>query len=726
MAGSLTLPQVAEQTQLKNAANRDQLCINTIRTLAMDAVQQANSGHPGTPMALAPVAYLLWQKFLRYDPQDPIWPNRDRFVLSNGHASMLLYSLLHLTGVKSVDPNYQIVGEPAVTLDDIKRFRQLDSKCPGHPEYRLTSGVETTTGPLGQGVANSVGMAIAQKWEAAHFNKPGFELFNYNVYAICGDGDMMEGVSGEAASLAGHLKLSNLCWIYDNNRITIEGSTSLAFSEDIASRFMGYGWDVTRVGDANDLDLLSRALEHFLNTPDRPTLIIVDSHIAYGAPNKQDTREAHGEPLGEDEVRLAKRYYGWPEEAKFLVPEGVREHFAAGLGKRGHELRTSWDQLFEEYKKSNSNLADQLYRMQHRLLPDGWDKNLPVFPPDAKGLATRDSSAKVLNILAQNVPWLIGGAADLAPSTKTRFTFEGAGDFEANNYAGRIFHFGIREHAMCSILNGLSLSKVRAFGSGFLIFSDYSRPPMRLAALMEIPVIYVFTHDSIGVGEDGPTHQPVEQLASLRALPGFVTIRPADANEVTEGWKVIMQLRHEPAALILTRQAIPTFDRSKYAPASGVAKGAYILADSSNARGQQAPGSPASAGFARAGVEAPSPALPELILMATGSEVSLCLSAYETLTAEGRKVRVVSMPSWEIFEHQSPEYRESVLPAAVTARIAVEQASTFGWAQYVGHAGRVIGMKTFGASAPLKELLKKFGFTPEAVLQAARDMLGKR
>ena len=726
MAGSLTLPQVAEQTQLKNAANRDQLCINTIRTLAMDAVQQANSGHPGTPMALAPVAYLLWQKFLRYDPQDPIWPNRDRFVLSNGHASMLLYSLLHLTGVKSVDPNYQIVGEPAVTLDDIKRFRQLDSKCPGHPEYRLTSGVETTTGPLGQGVANSVGMAIAQKWEAAHFNKPGFELFNYNVYAICGDGDMMEGVSGEAASLAGHLKLSNLCWIYDNNRITIEGSTSLAFSEDIASRFMGYGWDVTRVGDANDLVLLSRALEHFLNTPDRPTLIIVDSHIAYGAPNKQDTREAHGEPLGEDEVRLAKRYYGWPEEAKFLVPEGVREHFAAGLGKRGHELRTSWDQLFEEYKKSNSNLADQLYRMQHRLLPDGWDKNLPVFPPDAKGLATRDSSAKVLNILAQNVPWLIGGAADLAPSTKTRFTFEGAGDFEANNYAGRIFHFGIREHAMCSILNGLSLSKVRAFGSGFLIFSDYSRPPMRLAALMEIPVIYVFTHDSIGVGEDGPTHQPVEQLASLRALPGFVTIRPADANEVTEGWKVIMQLRHEPAALILTRQAIPTFDRSKYAPASGVAKGAYILADSSNARGQQAPGSPASAGFARAGVEAPSPALPELILMATGSEVSLCLSAYETLTAEGRKVRVVSMPSWEIFEHQSPEYRESVLPAAVTARIAVEQASTFGWAQYVGHAGRVIGMKTFGASAPLKELLKKFGFTPEAVLQAARDMLGKR
>jgi transketolase len=700
MAGALTLPQVAEKTQLKNAGNLDWLTINTIRTLAMDAVQQANSGHPGTPMALAPVAYTLWQKFLRFDPADPIWPNRDRFVLSNGHASMLLYSLLHLTGVKSVDPNYQIVGEPAVTLDDIKHFRQLGSKCPGHPEYRLTSGVETTTGPLGQGVSNSVGMAIAGKWEAAHFNKADFELFNYNVYAICGDGDMMEGVSGEAASLAGHLKLSNLCWIYDNNHITIEGNTQLAFTEDIAARFMGYGWDVTRVGDANDLDLLSRALEHFHNTQDRPTLIIVDSHIAYGAPNKQDTREAHGEPLGEDEVRLAKRYYGWPEDAKFLVPDGVREHFAAGLGQRGHDLRTSWDRLFDGYKKTNPELADQLHRMQRRLLPDGWDKNLPVFPADAKGLASRDSSAKVLNVLAQNVPWLIGGAADLAPSTKTRLTFEGAGDFEANNYAGRNFHFGIREHAMCSIVNGLSLSKIRPFGSGFLIFSDYSRPPMRLAALMEIPVIYVFTHDSIGVGEDGPTHQPVEQLAALRAIPGFITLRPGDANEVTEAWKVVMQLRHQPAALILTRQAIPTFDRTKYASASGVAQGAYILA-----------GSPKES--------------PELILMATGSEVSLCITAYETLTAEGRKVRVVSMPSWEIFENQSPEYRESVLPSAVTARIAVEQASTFGWAQYVGPGGKVIGMKTFGASAPLKQLLKKFGFTPEAVLSAAREMLGK-
>jgi transketolase len=701
MALPITLPEVADQTKnLKNAGNLDQLCINTIRTLAMDAVQQANSGHPGTPMALAPVAYVLWQRFLRFDPEFPIWPNRDRFVLSNGHASMLLYSLLHLTGVKAVNPNYETLGELSVKLEDIKRFRQLGSKCPGHPEYRITSGVETTTGPLGQGVANSVGMAIAARWQGAHFNQPRFDLFDYNVYAICGDGDMMEGVSSEAASLAGHLKLSNLCWIYDNNHITIEGPTSLAFTEDIAARFMGYGWEVTRVGDANDLDLLTRALNHFLNTPDRPTLIIVDSHIAYGAPHKQDTKEAHGEPLGEDEIRLAKRSYGWPEDAKFYVPDGVREHFAAGIGKRGRELRTAWEVLFEQYKKTSPALGDQVTRMQHRLLPDGWDKNLPVFPADPKGMAGRDASAKVLNVLAQNIPWLIGGAADLAPSTKTRLTFDGAGDFEAGSYGGRNFHFGIREHAMCSILNGLSLSKVRPFGAGFLIFSDYSRPPMRLAAIMEIPVIYVFTHDSIGVGEDGPTHQPVEQLASLRALPGFIALRPADANEVTEAWRVIMQLRHEPAALVLSRQALPIIDRNKYASAAGVAKGAYVLADSS------------------AGT-------PELILIATGSEVSLCLAVYETLTAEGRKVRVVSMPSCEIFEKQSPEYRESVLPASVTARISVEQASTFGWAQYVGSAGKSIGMKTFGASAPLKELQKKFGFTPDAVLAAARELLKK-
>ena len=699
MASSLTVPQVAEQSKdIKNAGDIDQLSINTIRTLAMDAVQQANSGHPGTPMALAPIAYALWQRVLRYDPANPIWPNRDRFVLSNGHASMLLYALLHLAGVRAVNPNYEIVGELSVTLDDIKHFRQLDSKTPGHPEYRLVSGVETTTGPLGQGVANSVGMAISERWLASYFNKPGYELFNYNVYAFCGDGDMMEGVSSEAASLAGHLRLSNLCWIYDNNHITIEGKTSLTFSEDIAARFMGYGWNVTRVGDANDLGLFMRALESFQNTSDRPTFIIVDSHIAYGAPNKQDTREAHGEPLGENEVRLAKRTYGWPEDAKFLVPDGVRENFANGIGKRGHDLSTAWEQLLGRYKKDHPDLADQLNRMQHRQLPEGWDKNLPSFPADAKGLATRDSSGKVLNVLAQNVPWLMGGSADLAPSTKTLLTFAGANAFEAGQYNGRNFHFGIREHAMCSILNGMSLSKIRPYGASFLIFSDYSKPPMRLAAIMEIPVIYVFTHDSIGVGEDGPTHQPVEQLASLRAIPGFMVLRPADANEVTEAWKVVMQLRHEPAALILTRQALPTIDRTKYAPASGVAKGAYVIAE------------------AKGGT-------PELILMATGSEVSLCLSAYEQLTAEGRKVRVVSMPSWELFDKQTPEYRETVLPHAVTARISVEQASTFGWARYVGDAGKSIGMKTFGASAPLKELQKKFGFTPDAVVAAARELL---
>jgi transketolase len=544
-------------------------------------------------------------------------------------------------------------------------------------------------------------MAIASQWQAAHFNKPGYDLFNFNVYAICGDGDMMEGVSGEAASLAGHLQLSNLCWIYDNNHITIEGNTALAFTEDIAARFIGYGWNVTRVGDANDLEMLSRALQIFHNTNDRPTFIIVDSHIAYGAPHKQDTEAAHGEPLGEEEIRLAKRSYGWPEDAKFLVPPEVPENFRNGIGKRGHDLRTAWDALLEKYKKDFPDLAEQIRLMQHRELPAGWDKDLPTFPADPKGLATRESSSKVLNVLAKNVPWLIGGAADLFPSTKTRLTFEGAGDFEPGQYGGRNFHFGIREHAMCSILNGLSLSKIRPFGAGFLIFSDYSRAPMRLAALMEIPVIYVFTHDSIGLGEDGPTHQPVEQLASLRALPGFLVIRPADANEVTEAWRVVMQLRHEPAALVLSRQALPTFDRKKYASAAGVAQGAYILAD-------------------------PPDGKPDLLLMATGSEVSLCISAYEQLSAEGHKVRVISMPSWEIFEQQTPEYRNSVIPPEVTARISVEQASTLGWSQYVGHDGITIGMKTFGASAPLKELQKKFGFTPDALIAAARTLLARR
>jgi len=678
----------------------DTLSINTIRTLAMDAVQKANSGHPGTPMALAPVAYTLWQQFLRFDPEDPIWPNRDRFILSNGHASMLLYSLLYLSGVRAVNPKYERLGEPAVSLEDIKNFRQLGSKSPGHPEYRLTSGVETTTGPLGQGVATSVGMAMAGRWLAQYFNRPDFEMFNYNVYAICGDGDMMEGVSSEAASLAGHLKLSNLCWIYDNNRITIEGHTELAFSEDVATRFLGYGWNVTRVGDANDLEMLAKAYQCFLETKDRPTLIIVDTHIAYGAPNKQDTSAAHGEPLGEDEIRLAKRNYGWPEDAKFLVPEGVQDHFKEGIGKRGHELREQWMKRFAQYGKKYSNRADHLQRMQHRQLPKGWDKNLPTFPADAKGLATRESSGKVLNVLAKNTPWLMGGAADLFPSTKTRLTFEGAGDFEADNYSGRNFHFGIREHAMGAAVNGMSLAKVRPYGSTFLIFSDYMKPPIRLAALMEIPVIYVFTHDSIGLGEDGPTHQPIEQLASLRAVPGLMTMRPADANEVVEAWKVIMQLHHEPAALVLTRQAVPTLDRSKYAAASGVAKGAYILADAPDAK-------------------------PQVILIGTGSEVSLCVDAYEKLKGEGIKARVVSMPSWDLFEHQDQSYRDKVLPPEITARIAVEQASTFGWSPYVGFKGRVIGMRTFGASAPLKELQKKFGFTPDAVLAAARELVAK-
>ena len=678
----------------------DTLAINTIRTLAMDAVQKANSGHPGTPMALAPVAYVLWQQFLRFDPEDPIWPNRDRFILSNGHASMLLYALLHLSAVRAVNPKYERLGELAVTLEDIKSFRQLESKAPGHPEYRLTSGVETTTGPLGQGVATSVGMAIAERWMEAHFNRPDFELFNFKIYAMCGDGDMMEGVSGEAASLAGHLRLSNLCWIYDNNHITIEGHTDLAFSEDVATRFQGYGWNVTRVGDANDLELLARAYQTFLDTKDRPTLIIVDTHIAYGAPNKQDTSAAHGEPLGEDEIRLTKRAYGWPEDAKFLVPDGVRETFREGLGKRGHELRERWMRDFKLYASKYPELADHIDKIQHRRLPDGWDRNLPTFPADAKGLATRDSSGKVLNVLAQNIPWLMGGAADLFPSTKTRLTFEGAGDFERYNYGGKNLHFGIREHAMGAALNGLSLVKVRPFGSTFLIFSDYMKPPIRLAAIMEIPVIYVFTHDSIGLGEDGPTHQPIEQLAALRAVPGLMTMRPADANEVVEAWKVIMQLHHEPAALVLTRQAVPTVDLSKYAPASGVAKGAYILAD--------APGGK-----------------PDVILMATGSEVALCVDAYEKLKAEGIKARVVSMPSWDLFEHQDRDYREEVLPPEVTARIAVEQASTFGWSQYVGEKGRVLGMRTFGASAPLKELQKKFGFTPDAVISAARELVGQ-
>jgi transketolase len=683
------------------AKQTDQLCINTIRTLAMDAVQQANSGHPGTPMGMAPVMYCLWQEFLRFDPEDPIWPNRDRFVLSFGHASMLLYSMLHLCGVKAVDADYELLGAPCVTLDDIKKFRQLDSKCPGHPEYRWTSGIETTTGPLGQGVATSVGMALAERWMAEHFNRPGFELFDYNVYAMCGDGCMMEGVSGEAASLAGHLKLSNLCWIYDNNKITIEGHTEWAFSEDVATRFIAYGWNVVRVGDANDQEMLARAFRTFQRTEDRPTLIIVDSHIAYGAPNKQDTSAAHGEPLGDEEIRLTKKNYGWPEDARFLVPEGVREHFQEGIGKRGKDLRERWHQTFQQYAQQYPELATHVGKMQRRDLPDGWDRDLREFPADAKGVAGRDASAKALNAIARNLPWVVGGSADLAPSTKTRLTFEGAGDFSGKNYHGRNLHFGIREHAMGSILNGMALSKMRVFGSGFLIFSDYLRPAIRLAALMEIPVIYIFTHDSIGVGEDGPTHQPIEQLISLRSIPNLITLRPGDANEVIEAWRLIMQLRHNPAVLVLSRQALPTLDRTRYAPASGLAKGGYILADSAGGK-------------------------PEILFLATGSEVALAIDVYEKLTAEGVRARVVSMPSWELFEAQPSQYRDTVIPPDVTARISIEQGSTMGWAFYHGSGGRAIGMRTFGASAPLKELQKKFGFTPDSLLGAARELISAK
>jgi transketolase len=676
----------------------EQLAVNTIRTLSIDAVQAAKSGHPGTPMALAPLVYTIWNRVMNFDPKDPIWPNRDRFVLSNGHASMLLWSILHLTEVQAVNAEYESLGKPSVTLDDIRRFRQLGSKAPGHPEYHWVSGVETTTGPLGQGVATSVGMAIARKWLAHHFNQPGFEMFDYNIYAVCGDGCMMEGVASEAASLAGHLGLDNLCWIYDNNHITIEGPTLITFTEDIAARFLAYGWNVLRVGDANDLDRIEDALNTFRKTKGRPTFIILDSHIGYGSPHKQDTAEAHGEPLGDEEIRLTKRSYGWPEDAKFLVPDGVREHFAAGIGQRGAEARKKWTDLFSAYRTQFPELAKSIEQMQRRELPDGWDRNLPVFPADPKGLAGREASGKVLNVLAQNIPWFLGGSADLGPSNKTTLTFPGAGNFQAYSPGGRNMHYGIREHGMAAVVNGMSLSKLRAFGATFFIFSDYAKPAIRLSALMELPTILVFTHDAMGDGEDGPTHQPVEQLASLRAIPGLVTLRPGDANEVVEAYRYIMQLRHQPAVIVLSRQPLPTLDRSKYASASGVSNGAYVLADAPGAR-------------------------PEIILIATGSEVSLTIEAHELLLAQGIRSRVVSMPSWDIFEHQSQEYRDHVLPPEIKARIAVEQASTFGWERYVGTNGLAVGMKTFGASAPLKELQKQFGFEPEKLVSAAKELL---
>lgn len=682
----------------------DRLCINTIRTLSMDAVQAAKSGHPGTPMALAPAAYTLWQRFLRYDPDDPRWPNRDRFVLSNGHASMLLYSLLHLAGVKAMNESYEEVGQGrlAVTLDDIRSFRQAGSRCPGHPEYGWTSGVEATTGPLGQGVGMSVGMAAAGRWLGATYNRPGFDLFDYNVWVFCGDGDMMEGVGAEAASLAGHLRLSNLCWIYDNNRITIEGSTDITFTEDVAGRFMAYDWNVLRVGDVNDLDLLAHAFDTFLATRDRPTLIIVDSHIGYGAPHRQDTKEAHGEPLGTDEVRLTKEFYGWDPDAQFLVPDGVREHFQSHLGRRGREAHTVWNQLVASYQKQFPDAGLHVDCMPRHTLPPDWDEDLPVFAPDPKGAAGRDASAKAQNAIARRVPWLLGGSADLWPSTKTLLTFDGAGEFQppghGGDYHGRNFHFGVREHAMCAFVNGMALSGLRPYGSSFLVFSDYCRGSLRLSALMEVPSIFIWTHDSINLGEDGPTHQPIEHLASLRAMPGMIVLRPADANEVVESWRVIMGIKDRPVSLVLSRQALPVFDRTQYAAASGVARGGYVLADAPSGR-------------------------PDVLLLATGSEVALCLTAYERLQSEGIFARVVSLPSWEIFDEQPDEYRDSVLPPEVTARVSIEAASTFGWAKFTGPSGAILGMRSFGLSAPIKVVAEHFGFEPDHVVKAAREQV---
>jgi len=688
-----------EKPAAGSASDIATLSINTIRTLSMDAVEAAKSGHPGTPMALAPIAYTLWNEVMHYDPADPLWPGRDRFVLSCGHASMLLYSVLHLSGVLQLKDG-KPTGELAVPLEHIKKFRQLHSRCPGHPEHAETSGVETTTGPLGQGCGNSVGMAIAERWLAAHFNRPGFELFGSRIYTLCSDGDLMEGVSNEAASIAGHLQLSNLCWIYDDNHITIEGHTELAFTEDMAARFTGLGWHVERVADANDLGALRAAIASFQKTTDKPTLIIVRSHIAWGAPHKQDTHEAHGAPLGEAEIRATKQVYGWPEDAQFYVPEEVRAHFAGGIGARGKKLSQAWRKQYADYAKQFPDLAAQWDTMEKRELPANWDAGLVEFPADPKGVASRISSGKALNAVAKHVPWLIGGSADLAPSTMTNLTFDGAGDFEPGNYSGRNFHFGIREHGMAAALNGMALSNVRPYGSTFFVFTDYCRPSMRLAALMQIPTIFIFTHDSIGVGEDGPTHQPVEHLAAARAIPNLIDMRPGDANEVVEAWRAIMPLKSQPVALVLTRQNLPTLDRTKYASAQGVSRGAYILADAAGGK-------------------------PDVILIGTGSEVSLCVEAYEQLTKEGIKARVVSMPSWKLFDQQDEAYREQVLPSSVLARVGVEAAERFGWDKWLGFKGRFVGMKSYGASAPGGQLFKYFGITVENVVSEAKAALGK-
>ena len=689
-------------------ARLDTLCINTLRTLAIDAVQKANSGHPGTPMGAAPAAYCLWQRFLRYDPADPGWPNRDRFVLSVGHASALLYGLLFLCGVKALDEHRVATDQLAVTLDDLKSFRQAGSRCTGHPEYGWTAGVETTTGPLGQGAATSVGMAIAQAWLAATYNRPGFELFSHKVYALCGDGDMMEGISGEAASLAGHLKLAGLCWLYDANQISIEGSTAITFTEDVAARFSAYGWRVEHVADANDLDAIARGLQAFVQTVNQPTLVIVHSHIGYGAPHKQDTREAHGEPLGTEEARLAKQFYGFDPDAQFAVPEAVPAHFGAQFGARGTQAHAAWKALFAAYRAQYPDLAAQIDCMQRRELPDGWDAAMPSFKAEAKGLATRESSGQVLNAIAAKVPWLIGGAADLSPSTKTSLRFDFAGEYQpgtgggadAENQSGRNLHFGVREHAMCAVASGLALSGLRTFAASFFIFTDYCRGAIRLAAMMGLPVIYVWTHDSIAMGEDGPTHQPVEQLAAFRAMPGMVLLRPADANEIVEAWRVVMQLKDRPASLVLSRQALPTLDRTRYASAAGVARGAYVLADADDGA-------------------------PDVLLLGTGSEVALCIAAHEELKGQGIASRVVSMPSWDLFETQDAAYRDSVLPPSVAARVSVEAASPLGWERYVGSGGAIIAMRSFGLSAPGPVAQAHFGFDVAHVVAAARQQLAR-
>jgi transketolase len=682
------------------AKDLSQLTINTIRTLSMDAVEAAASGHPGTPMALAPVAYQLWTETLRYDPTSPHWPNRDRYILSCGHASMLLYSLLHLAQVRKVDDHGKVTDKLAVTLDDVKNFRQWGSKTPGHPEYHYTTGVEVTTGPLGQGCGNSVGIAIAGKWLAAHYNQPGFELFNYNVYAQCSDGDLMEGVTNEAASLAGHLKLSNLCWIYDDNHITIEGNTRLAFSENVPKRFAGLGWHVVEVDDANDLDSIARALDDFRNHQDGPTLIVVHSIIGYPAPNKAGTASAHGEPLGAEEIRLAKKALDWPEDEKFLVPKEAVEQFANTLGQRGRHDREAWEELFDNYARKFPEKAKELTMMERRELPAGWDAAAIDFPADAKGVATRVSAGKALNAFAEKIPWLLGGSADLAPSTKTLLTFDKVGDFSADDYAGRNFHFGVREHAMAAAVNGMALSGLRPYGATFFVFSDYLRPSLRLAAIMSAPSIFVFTHDSIGVGEDGPTHQPVEHLSAVRAIPGLVLLRPGDANEAVHAWRAALKEKKRPVCLILTRQNMPTLDRSKYASAEGVERGGYVLIDAPNKK-------------------------PAVLLLATGSELALACAAFDELSKQGVAARVVSMPSFELFADQPASYRDQVLPPAITARVAVEAGIRQSWDQFLGLQGAFVGMTSFGASAPEKVIFEKMGITAARVVEEAKRLLGK-